>query len=258
MNSGLYDVGARRPASGGARELVRLAGDERVERERRVQAARLVRARFGRDDRRLRRRLRGDASGGCGWPAAAARTGMPTARSRGRRSRRRAPARRCAGVGDGEIDGHGRARRLSRERLDATAEALLDPLQHEPVGGGQGQSARPRPRRRAGGSTSRIAGRELALESGKAGRPARGDAARNARVKRPDLPVTTDGCGVTRSGAIGRGGIVAARFRVIHSADGARAQLATARSGAEGPLALTARDASAPSIAIDSNDRNAL
>ena len=64
--------------SGRARELVGLAGDERGERERRVEAGRLVRARLASgvgvaapDSRR--------AGGGCGWPAAAARTGMPTA-----------------------------------------------------------------------------------------------------------------------------------------------------------------------------------
>ena len=111
--------------AGGARELVGLAGDEGAERERRIEAARLAcdASAIGAS----RRACVAAAPGGASWDSRLAGAGQPGPRVL-RWLRRR--------VGDGEFDRHRRRRSpVARQRLDAAAEAVLDPLQHEPIRG---------------------------------------------------------------------------------------------------------------------------
>ncbi len=149
--------------AGGARELVRLAGDERPERERRVEAAGLSPARGALDDRVHRRRCRRHDGSRRGVADAGHAQGGAGLLHRGRRRRR--------GIGHGELDGHRRADRLARERFDPAAEAVLHPLQHEPV-----RRDQPQPPRLVGAGQwpdpgCELLRRQLALEGGKASGP---------------------------------------------------------------------------------------
>ena len=128
--------------AGGAGELVRLAGHERAERERAVQAAGLDAA------RRIGAKRR-DRGGGGGRTVARPKDGRRERRvRRGRRTglarggRRGSGAGLCsqdpgAGIGDGELDGNRFAGCLARERFNAAAEAVFHPLQHEAVRRGE-------------------------------------------------------------------------------------------------------------------------
>ena len=88
---------------------------------------------------------------GFGSTAGVAPARAPTA------DRRLAAGGRVAASATREFDRERFAGCLARQRLDAAAEAVLDPLQHEAVRGDQAQARPTRLRRRAGGSRSRIA-----------------------------------------------------------------------------------------------------
>ena len=119
-------------------QLVRLAGDERREVERGVETRRVELAGDGGDGRRRERlaredRCRGAIHRGGRWgcrPRGGRRRG---ARGRGRRGWR--------GIRHRIFDVDRGAGGRRRQRHDAGAEALANPLQHEAVGGGQFQRA---------------------------------------------------------------------------------------------------------------------
>ena len=74
-------------------------------------------------------------------------------------------------VGDREIERPRPPFRGRGERLDATGKALLDPLQHEPIGGDQGQCLAGGLRGQRADPRRELLGGELARKRGKARRP---------------------------------------------------------------------------------------
>src|SRR5579864_6436186 len=151
--------------AGGARELIRLSRHERAERERGIEAAGLVATRRVGAKRRVRR---GGALRGKLRRCAVDRRSRRCRRVRGEPGGGRRDARR---IGEGKFDGDRRAGDLPRQRLDAVAKAVLDPLEHEPVRCGQPQAAGVVGAAKRADPGGELLGGELALERGKTGGP---------------------------------------------------------------------------------------
>jgi len=123
----------------GARQLVALTGDQRIEGEARIEAGALVAAADGLD-RGLLRRRRELAAAGRGADlghrrrhvnVGRRRVVVATRRTAGRR-RARHRDRRAGGGTDTQLHGH-LAQQFDRQRLDARQEAILNELQDEAV-----------------------------------------------------------------------------------------------------------------------------
>ena len=150
---------------GGAGELVRLAGDEAVERERRVEARCLRSLRRHRREvqaptRRRRRRRRGGFAG-----------------------RRLGRATGVAGRGDGELDAEVVAGGVPEHGRDPGPEAVLHPLQDEAVRRHQPNPVRGRLAAQRTNPGRELLRRQVPLEGGEAGRP------RIGAVRRGGSPV---------------------------------------------------------------------